>query len=199
MLFPGNLGFQFIAELGPFYYLSEIANYLFCILIVCVFIHFKFIKKEYFAFWAIYFLSPFFFNFILFDPEYMGDQFLYSSQIIQAKNGFFIEDISAPFGSFEYFKQARVFVSTYLLSYIPIFSLSSITSLAFINKLLIFFMFLFLQKRISTISALYLILIPSLILYSSVSLRDTLVLVAAVISIVYLIERNYQNQFHKSL
>ena len=190
MLFPGNLGFQFIAELGPFYYLSEIANYLFCILIVCVFIHFKFIKKEYFAFWAIYFLSPFFFNFILFDPEYMGDQFLYSSQIIQAKNGFFIEDISAPFGSFEYFKQARVFVSTYLLSYIPIFSLSSITSLAFINKLLIFFMFLFLQKRISTISALYLILIPSLILYSSVSLRDTLVLVAAVISIFYLIERN---------
>ena len=190
MFFPDNLGFQFIAELSPFYYLSEIANYLFCILIVCVFIHFKFIKKEYFAFWAIYFLSPFFFNFILFDPMYMGDQYLYASQIIQVKKGIFGEDISASFGSFEYFKQGRVFISTYLLSYIPIFSLSSITSLAFINKLLIFFMFIFLQKRISTINALYLILIPSLILYSSVSLRDTLVLVAGVISIFYLIERN---------
>jgi len=51
-------------------------------------------------------------------------------------------------------------------------------------------MFLFLQSRIPVKYALYLILIPSLILYSSVSLRDTLVLVATVFAIFYLIERN---------
>lgn len=195
MFFPDNLGFQFIGELSPFYYLSEVANYLFCLVIVCFFIHFKYVKKEHFLFWAIYFLSPFIFNFLLFDPAYMGDQFLYATQIIQMKNGISTDQITAPFGSFEYFKQARVFVSTYLLSYIPIFSLASITSLAFINKLLIFFMFLFLEKRIPTVIALYLILIPSLVLYSSVSLRDTLVLVAGVISLVYLIERNMLGSF----
>ena len=52
-------------------------------------------------------------------------------------------------------------------------------------------MFLFLQSRIPAKYALYLILIPSLILYSSVSLRDTLVLVAGVFSVFYLIERNF--------
>ena len=191
MFFPDNLGFLFIGELSPFYYLSEIANYLFCLIIVCLCIHFKFIKKEHFLFWAIYFLSPFFFNFILFNPMYMGDQYHYASQVLQVKkNGFTTEGITAPFGSFEYFKQSRVAISTYLLSFIPMFSLSSITSMAFINKILIFFMFLFMQKRISTVNALYFILIPSLVLYSSVSLRDTLVLVAGTISIIYLIEKN---------
>ena len=190
MFNPQNLGFQLIGELSPFYYLSEVANYLFCLLIVCVFIHFKYVKREHFIFWAIYFLSPFLFNFILFHPAYMGDQFLYASQIINVKSGLeSSESITAAFGSFEYFKQARVLVSSYILSYIPIFSLSSITSLAFINKLLIFIMFLFLEKRIQSKYALYFIMIPSLILYSSVSLRDTLVLVSAVFSIIFLIER----------
>ena len=191
MFNPLNLGFQLIGELSPFYYLSEIANYLFCLVIVCFFIHFRYVKKEHFIFWAIYFLTPFLVNFVLFDPSYMGDQFLYASQIINIKYGLSSSDsITASFGSFEYFRQARVLVSSYVLSYIPIFSLSSITSLAFINKLLIFLMFLFLQRRIPVKHALYLILIPSLLLYSSVSLRDTLVLVAGVFSVFYLIERN---------
>jgi len=191
MFNPINLGFQLIGDLSPFYYLSEIANYLFCLVIVCFFIHFKYVKKEHFIFWAIYFLTPFFFNFVLFPPSYMGDQFLYASQIINIKSGLYSADnVTASFGSLDYFKQARILVSTYILSYIPIFSLSSVTSLAFINKLLIFLMFLFLQSRIPVKYALYLILIPSLILYSSVSLRDTLVLVATVFAIFYLIERN---------
>jgi len=119
----------------------------------------------------------------------MIDQFGYAHSVVLAKSGFPFESITAVFPDFDFFKQARVMISSYLLSYIPIFSLSSVTSLAFVNKLLILFLFPFLARRLKEVHIIYFFLIPSLILYSSVSIRDTLILVAGVISIIYLIEK----------
>ena len=184
----GNVDILLLSNNDFYYYLSEICNYLFCILILVLSIHFKLIKKEYFVFWALYFLSPFFFNFVLFQPGYMVDQFHYVKILNQLKEDG-LSSINLIFSNLEGLKQSRILVSNIFFFFIPMFSLLSITSVAFINKLLIFFTFIFLSKRIEVNKLILFFIIPSLILYSSVSLRDTLVLVLAVFSLFFIIER----------
>ena len=184
----GNLGeANLIAEFGFYYLLSEFANYFFCLLIVCIFIKIKLVQQKYLLFWIIYFLSPFLFNYLLFSPYYMPDQFQYHVIVSSIKNGNYnFPELNL---SLDSLKQFRIGFSAYFLSLIPVFSLLTVTSIAFVNKLIIFFLYVFLSKRIEENKLLLFFLIPSLILYSSVSLRDPIALVFGVISLIYLIEK----------
>jgi len=187
-----SLGITLITSFGIDYLLSEFANYLFCVLLLILVTHLKLIDKRYFLFWCFYFLTPFFFNFVLFEPGYMGDQEEYIKQLVQLKTGAFIWN---PQGwvlgedTFNLFKTMRVGISLTFLQFIPMFSFSSVTGLAFTNKILLFILFIFLSKRIEPRWIILFLLIPSLILYTSVSLRDAVVIFFSVFSIIYLIEK----------
>ena len=138
-------GWELFDSYGSFYYLSEISNYLFLVLILFIFIHFRLIDKKYSIFWLLFLSTPFFFNFILFNPEYLSDQFKYIREINNIKsNGLTDIDVSNYGG----LKRARIQVSSFLLSLFPVFSYLTVTSLAFTNKLIAMIMFVFLSKRI---------------------------------------------------
>jgi len=170
------------------YLISNLSNYLWLVTILVIFIHFKIVDKKYFFFWALYFSSPFFLNFVLFDPIYWGDQFLYTKEMNYMKaEGIRLRDFD--FSSFAGLKQARVEASLLLLSFFFIPSYLTVTSLAFANKLIVFLLFVFLSRRIEVKKLFFFFLIPSLILWSSLSLREILVLGASTVSIIYLIER----------
>ena len=184
----GNLGDgTLIAEFGFYYLLSEVSNYLFCILIVCIFIKLNLIQRKYLFFWLLYFLSPFLFNFILFSPSYMPDQFHYHEIVSSIKGGDY--DLPEFALTLESLKRFRIGFSGYFLSFIPMFSVLSITSIAFINKLIVFFLYVFLSRRFEENKLILFFMIPSLILYSSVALRDPIAMVFGVISLIYLIEK----------
>ena len=178
-------GWELFDSYGSFYYLSEISNYLFLVLILFIFIHFRLIDKKYSIFWLLFLTTPFFFNFILFNPEYLSDQFKYIREINNIKsNGLTDIDVSNYGG----LKRARIQVSSFLLSLFPVFSYLTVTSLAFTNKLIAMIMFVFLSKRIPANKVILFFLIPSFILFTSVGLREVLVIFFSVLSIIYLIE-----------
>ena len=191
MFYLSNLEFDVVIEsFGSLYLLSEVCNYLFCLIVLSLFTYFKYVEKEYFLFWSLFFLTPFLFNFILFDPLYMPDQFTYMKEMNHMKAGTSHFKITEIFSQTQSgLKSSRIGASAYFLSFIPMFSLLTISSLAFLNKMLTFFLFIFLNKRIPTKNLVLFFIIPSFILYSSVSLRETLVITLSCLSLVYLIER----------
>lgn len=185
MLFTENWEL-FLYNFDFFYFLSEISNYLYLIIVLCLCTYFKLVEKKYFLFWTFFFSTPFFINYVLFDPKYLIDQFLYAREMNEFRSsGLGLIDLSNYGG----IKRSRIQMSTVLLSLFPIISYLTVTSLAFVNKLIAFAMFIFLSKRIESSKIILFFIIPSLILYSSVSLRDMLVVGLSVVSLIYLIEK----------
>ncbi len=120
-------------------------------------------------------------NYVLFDPGYMPDQFKYL-RVAQAVRG-----------SGETIAEAMwnlpVAVAGIIFGILPIPLINSIYSIAIINFLLYLFIFLFLYERevLKGFSLWAFLLYPSLLFYTSLSLRDTLVLVVMVISFWYFV------------
>ena len=78
-----------------------------------------------------------FINYVLFDPKYLIDQFLYVIQMNEFRsNGLGLVELQ----SYEGLKRSRVQMSTILLSFFPVISYLTVTSLAFVNKLISFAM-----------------------------------------------------------
>lgn len=194
MFFYSNGLELFINEFGIAYFVAELANFGLLTLILILFTRFKLIEREYFLFWIIYFLSPFFFNFILFSPYYFGDQYTYFDYYNRVKDIGLIEGLQfmdTAEGSFDEWSgvaRARSLVASYMLSFIPLFSALTVTSLAFANKFLVLLLFIFLRKRFEAREIIAFLLIPSFILYTSLSLREPLIMFFGVISLILILE-----------
>jgi len=115
-------------------------------------------------------------NYVLFDPSYMPDQFKYL-KVAQAVRGSG-ESIS------EAMWNLPVAVAGVIFGIFPIPLINSVYSISIINFLLYLFIFLFLYERevLKGFSLWAFLLYPSLLFYTSLSLRDTLVLVIMVLS-----------------
>ena len=130
----------FINEFGISYLVAEIANFGLLTLILILFTHYKIIEKDYFLFWVIYFLSPLFFNFVLFSPYYFGDQYTYLDYFNKVKSVGLVEGLQymdteeSSFDEWSGIVRVRALFASYMLSFIPLFSALTVTSLAFANK-----------------------------------------------------------------
>ena len=120
-------------------------------------------------------------NNVLFDPGYMPDQFKYL-RVAQAVRGSG-ESIT------EAMWNLPVAVAGIIFGISPVPLINSIYSIAIINFLLYLFIFLFLYERevLKGFSLWAFLIYPSLLFYTSLSLRDTLVLVIMVISFWYFV------------
>ncbi|MBF89564.1 MAG: hypothetical protein CMG75_07835 [Candidatus Marinimicrobia bacterium] len=130
-------------------------------------------------------LVIFLLNDVLFSPNYFGDQLrqvdatqTIRSELFQTKNTFQKHGPKMGFASL-------------IFAAIPFPFINSVQSLAMINFLIFLAMFLFLRKyKLSNNKVDYFFLIfPSLLLYSSLALRDTLVLFFMLISLYIIIVR----------
>ena len=90
------------------------------------------------------------------------------------------------------FKEPAIQLTAKILGVTPLPNYMTVTSLAFANMFFLFVTFLWFKRFFSNENEVLLyFLIPSLILYSSVSLRDLLIIVISVLFIINLIRDRY--------
>ena len=172
------------------YYIFEFANFsaLAFLLLLCY--QLKLIQTNALIVWFGLFFSPLLVNHFLFSPWLFGDQYQYASEVMSLKAGrgninsvgtFYSEDST----------NAVIFASK-ILGAIPLPNFMTVTSLAFANKLILFATFLWFKRFFKNENEVLLyFIIPSLILYSSLGLRDTLIIVLSIVFIINLLRRRY--------
>jgi hypothetical protein len=164
------------------YYLFELANYAWCVILVVFAHHLKLISDRALWVWVIAFASPFIFNYVIFSPTLYGDQYIYTFEVVEI--AFDRQRIvgSNLWGGYN----STGYMTGVLLSFVPIPALATLTSLGFANRILAFIFYIWLSKieHVSEKAILALCLIPSFILYTSLSLREALILIPATVILI---------------
>ena len=120
-------------------------------------------------------------NGVLFPTTYMPDQFRYLQATQDFRQTLSLSDLA--------FTQS---IPGAVFSLIPLPFINSVQSIAMINFILYLSIFVFMKKKNISNNAVdyFYLLYPSLMLYSSVALRETLVLLVMIISIYMIVIRN---------
>lgn len=149
----------------------DIINVIYILTIFLIIDRYYNIKRLYLVILILHLFSIFLFNGFLFDPNYMSDQFTYLKVAQNIREFDFLNDDNFSNGYTVYF--SGVFFGLFPLPFID-----SLYSIGMINFLLYLFIFLFMYKKgflDSKPIAYFYLLYPSLLMYSSVALRDMLV------------------------
>lgn len=192
-----NEYFELISYQGDLlYYIFELANFCVLAMLALLAYHFNFINVNSFIAWIGLFSVPLFLNYILFSPYLFPDQFQYASELYSLKSTGNSIDHIANQGTIsirEGFEIANPVTWTVkFLGNVPLPAYMTVTSLAFANKFVLFATFLWLKKFfINENSILLFFLIPSLVLYSSLSLRDTLIICLSLIFFINIMKDRY--------
>ena len=133
--------------------------------------------------------SIYLFNDFLFSSSMMPDQYRYFEVVHHLRNFQFIK-ISET--------SITVLSASIFFALVPLPFIESLYSIGMINYLLYLFIFIFaIKKRIfnNKFSIYFYLLFPSLLLYSSIALRDMLVFSVMFIGIYYLLQHRYMASF----
>lgn len=125
-------------------------------------------------------IFPFLLNDVLFPTSYMPDQFKYFSVVRS------LRELDIPK---EYYS-STVKTAGWILAFIPLPVVESPTSLGFFNRFLYcsLIVWLYHRKKIRGIPLIFLALYPSAMLYTSLALRDTLILFLMIVSIIAIVD-----------
>ena len=182
-------------------YIFDIANL--CILYLFIFLIYK-IKKfdnRLLFLLIISSLTPFLFNTSIISPTNFPDQGSYVSSSMNFRRSFFdpsywylklesfTEDGLYENGKFNFrvfWANIRISSNAFLYSVMP-FNIQTIKSIAFINKFLFYLTIFFLLKKkaINNLIAIFLIISPTIIIHTSTSLRDIIVLLILILGSFY--------------
>ena len=165
----------------------DFVNYIILVLIFIYSYKMKFIKQDMMVLLIFCGAGPFFVNHILIDWWYMPDQIKYFRQAHELRL-FKVTSEEANMGKFP------ILVPSLFFSIFPIPFIESISSIGFINKgILSILTIVFFYKKIISRNFFYILnLWPTVFLYSSLSLKDTLSFVLSLIFAYSLISnRNY--------
>lgn len=135
---------------------------------------------------------PFFLNGVLFPSDYMSDQFGYWFRVQEIRTGKLIDGSFAIDNNIDLIKNSiryGVNHASYLLSIIPIPFHETLRSLGFANKLLygVIILFLYSKKLLNKETLLFLLLYPSIVLYTGLSLRDPIIFALMATSLAFAI------------
>lgn len=132
---------------------------------------------------GLFAFTPFFINDFLFSASYMPDQFKYFNIVKSLRSGEFNNDDYA----------STVEYSGWIFSLLPLPFVESINSLGFYNRFIVtvIIIWLYSKKLLRGWPLLFCILYPSFILYSSLSLRDTLVFLFMIVSVIFFMDKKF--------
>tara|TARA_B100001057_G_scaffold499937_1_gene612607 strand:+ start:1234 stop:2388 length:1155 start_codon:yes stop_codon:yes gene_type:complete len=135
--------------------------------------------------------SPFFFNNFLFPWDFMYDQKRYFDYAGYIRNFGTFEDINIFFVKF--LLKDSILYSSIIFAFTPIPFLNHISAIAFANKLYYISLFAFLRKyqKISKLSVYFMLFYPSLLAYTSVSLRDIIVDVTGLLALIFFLDKRF--------
>ena len=171
------------------YYLFELANFS-ALAFFAVFLYkLNYINSNSLLAWLAIFFAPLVFNYFLFSPFLFGDQFRYAAEVmLQKSSGSSLGNLPGS-GVFD---TTAIPLTAKILGVVPLPNYMTVTSLAFANMFFLFVTFLWFKRFFSNENEVLLyFLIPSLILYSSLSLRDSLITLLSIMFIINLIRGRY--------
>ena len=174
------------------YYIFEISNYAWCVLLVLFAHQLHLISKRALWIWIAAFAAPFIFNYVIFSPTLYGDQYIYTFEVVERAFG----RQRIP-GSNLIGYNSTGYLAGVLLSYIPLPALATLTSLGFANRIIAFIFYIWLSRieYVQEKAILFLCLIPSFILYTSLSLREALIVIPATVTLVSYLRGKYLGMF----
>lgn len=196
-----NEYFELINYGGSFYYyIFELANFLVLAILAIFFYKLQIINVNSLIVWIGLFSIPLFLNYFLFSPFLFPDQFQYSGEVTSIKSkgvslphiraqglAGFSTEISDIFAIIN-----PITLTIKLLGFAPIPNYMTVTSLAFANKFFLFLTFVWLKRFFKVENTLLLLfLVPSLVLYSSLSLRDNLIIILSIFFLINALRSNY--------
>ena len=170
------------------YYIFEISNYAWCILLVLFTHQIQLISTRALWYWVALFSTPLLFNYIIFSPTLYGDQYIYTFEVVERAFG--RERIP---GSNLAGYNSTGYLAGLILSYIPLPVVATLTSLGFANRIIAFVFYIWLSRLpyFTEKAALIFCAIPSFILYTSLSLREALIIIPATVILISHIRGKY--------
>jgi hypothetical protein len=172
-----------------YYYIFELANYSFLVFLVVLFRHFGYLNNSSFWTWCVLLFTPLLINNFLFDSSYYGDQGLYTMAAVDQLLPYDLP--GRVHNSLDTSFSGTEFITAALMNLVPIPMLMTYTSLAFANKFFALILFVWLTKFIDQDRLIIFFLVPSLILYSSLTLRDPMIIVLSCVYLIHLINHKY--------
>jgi len=163
----------------------DFINILYVLIVLMIINKYYNIKKLYLFLLLLHLPMIFLFNGFLFNPEFMPDQFKYLDVAKNIRSFDFLNESN--FSSGRTVLSAGIFFAVF-----PIPFIDSIFSIAIINYLLYLSIFVFMYKKgflESKAIAYFYLCYPSMILYSSVALRDMLIFTIMFLGIYLLVIR----------
>jgi hypothetical protein len=159
----------------------DIPNLLAIIIVIFVAFRFGLIPIWLLFFLILFAFTPFFLNDVLFPASYMPDQFRYFDSTQRLRD--FNFETSG--------NNLKLDVSNWILASIPLPYIETIKSLGFFNRLIatVLIIWLYASKNLRGWPLLLILFYPSFLLYSSLALRDTLVLTFMILAVVFYIEK----------
>ena len=176
--------------------LTDIINYSLIILFISYFTIYRNLDLNISILLAITSAAPFFLIGVIFPIGYLSDviTYTYFSQYFRSELGLFPEIPSIEWLSFLKFMNSPAEYVGRIFSFVPIPFMDTFRSLGFFNRflLVIFIIYLIMRnKKINNSIIYFLIFYPTIILYSSLALRDTLILISVLLVVIYLIEKRF--------
>jgi hypothetical protein len=180
--------------------LSELSNLAFCSIILCILYYFRKLNFQEFVFWNLGFLSTIVFALTVIGPTLFPDNGGYLVCLRDLRDNLYFDDLVCQ-GSIE--SDSKLFnfldfkrsLPAILFFLIPIPSIATSISLAFINKIYLLALYIFIRSKLSDdrtkFYLLVLMFLPTLLLYSSTGLRDILVMVVVATLFFTTIERKF--------
>jgi hypothetical protein len=137
-------------------------------------------------FLGLFALTPFFLNDVLFPATYMPDQFAYYHRVQDIRS----EGLIAGLFNIDSDFNIKLLVANWMLAIIPLPYVETIKSLGFFNRLIVtaFTIWLYSSKNLRGWPLLFVLFYPSFLLYSSLALRDTLVVVFMIFPVILFLE-----------
>ena len=178
-------------HLDSFFILLDIVNQMWFLLIIFLFYYFKLVRLRLFLFLIVTAFLPFLINGIVFPISYMPDQLQYfisaynfrnvTSESVYWKESVFWNPMMVTrfeFTRLEFIRPDAIHFISFMFAYFPIPFINSVASLAIINRMIYTVMIILSvhYKIIRGKMILFFLLFPGLILYSSIALREMIIL-----------------------
>ena len=159
----------------------DLITYISIIIFLIILLKKKKISNLDFYLLAIFCATPFIFNNIIFSWAEFPDQKKYIDRAYEFRH---LLDSS--------YTNSNIYFSSLFYTVFPVISFTSINTIAFINKFLIVCLFVLFRKvNVNKLFLYSLILYPSIIIYSSLSLREIMIIFFMLISAYYFFKKNY--------
>jgi hypothetical protein len=185
------------------YLLSESTNLIFCCLVVALFFFAKKLSLNELFFWIFLFILAFLINIVVnYNPSYFPDVGGYLRCIRDLRDNFQMDEEGCQIIVSGSSSQGGLSIPSIkrglpaiIFTFIPMPSIATYSAIGMINKMLAFFVYLFLKpllKNKDNVLLLCLIfLLPTFLLYSSIGLRDNLIFVVMIFLLFFLLQNKF--------